>query len=75
MEQGFDFHSGANKFTAGPINVGVKGAELWVSKDHSIRSEVSDIEAFSAFLCSMGYKKVKVMCNLPQFIEGSVNVL
>jgi len=74
IEEGFNFHSGANKFTARPINVGVEGAEPRVAKNHSIRSKVSNIKAFTALLCSIGYKKVKVVCYLPQFVKGSINV-
>ena len=48
--------------------------EPWVSKDHSVRSEVCDIKAFGAFLSSSGYKEVEVVCNLPRFVKGSVDV-
>ena len=48
--------------------------EPWVSKDHSIRPKVCDIESFGAFLASIGYKEVKVVGNLPRFVKGSVNV-
>jgi len=75
MEQGLDFYRRANKFTVWPIDVGVKGAEPWVSEDHLIRSEVCDVEAFGAFLASAGYKEVKVVGNLPRFVKGSINVL
>ncbi len=48
--------------------------EPWVSKDQSIRSKVCDIKVFAIFLSSVGYKEVKVVCNLPRFVKGSVDV-
>jgi len=74
MEQCLDFHRWANEFTVWPINVRVKGAEQWVSEDHSIRSEVCDVKVFGAFLSSAGYKEVEVVCDLPRFVKGSINV-
>ncbi len=74
MEQGFNFYWWANKFAVRPINIRVEGLEPWVSEDHLIQSKVCDVEAFGAFLSSMGYKEVKVVCNLPRFVKGSVNV-
>ena len=45
-----------------------------VAKDHSIRSEVSNIKVFTVLFCSAGDKEVKIMHNLPRFVKGSVNV-
>ena len=65
IEEGFNFHSGANKFAAGPIDVWVEGMELRVAEDQLIRSKVSNIEAFTVLLCLVEYKEVKVVHNFP----------
>ena len=39
-----------NEFTVRPVNVGVKGTELWISKNQLISFKVHDIEAFHVLL-------------------------
>ena len=74
IKQSFNFYCRSHKFTTGPINVRVEGAEPRVSEDHSIRSKVSNVEVFTVLFCSVGYKEVKVVCNLSGLVKGSIDV-
>ena len=74
MEQSLNFDHGTKEFTIWPVNVGVKGAEPWVTKDQSISSKVHDIESFSTFLRSMGDEEVKVVSDLSRLVKSSVNI-
>ena len=74
MEQRFDFNAWPNEFTFGPVNVGVKGAEPWVTKDKSISSKVRDVESFRDFLISSGYEEVEVVGDASGFVVSAVNV-
>ena len=74
MEQCFNFNAWPNEFTLRPVNIGVKGAEPWVTKDKSISSKVRDVKSFRNFLISSGHEEVEVVGDASGFVISAVNV-